>query len=59
MSEKTAKKFRKSIRKTSNKISSKIVQSDAWKIARQRDIIFLIALTEFIIIVFLGLVVLL
>lgn len=51
MSERLAKKFRKTIRKKTDRLSQGIMGSAAFKIARQRGKIFLVAICEFAIII--------
>lgn len=46
MNNKQSKKFRKQIRKTTNELSAGVMGRTTYKIARQRDIIFLIAVLE-------------
>lgn len=59
MSQNKEKKFRKQLRKSTDKLSHGLMGKAAFKIARQRDYIFLAAIIEFVVIVVLGLVILL
>jgi len=53
MSEKLSKKFRKIIRKKTDRLSQGIMGNAAFRIARQRDKIALVAICEFAIIILL------
>jgi hypothetical protein len=58
MSGKSAKKFRKAVRNSVQKFAKGVIGRGIFKVARQRDMIFLVAIGELILIIILIMVML-